>query len=76
MFKYWFPKDKGLRAYSDVLLLVGQNSKSLCLDELTKDGWKVEGPKELVVRKNGIPVRNYYYAIAQMANSKFKAALK
>ena len=76
MFKYWFPKDKGLRAYSDVLLLVGQNSKSLCLDELTKDGWNVEGPKELVVRKNGIPVRNYYYAIAQMANSKFKAALK
>ena len=76
MFKYWFPKDKGLRDYSDVLVLVGPDPKSLCLDELVKDGWSVESVKELIVRKNGIPAGYYCYAIARTAGANYTSALK
>jgi len=78
MFKYWFPKDKGLRTYSDVIVLVGPDPKSLslCLDELVKDGWNVESVKELIVRKNGIPAGWYYYAIARTAGANCISALK
>jgi len=76
MFKYWFPKDKGLRAYSDVIVLVGPDPKSLCLDELVEDGWNVGSVKELIVRKNGIPAGWYYYAIARSASANFIGALK
>ena len=65
MFKYWFPKDKGLRAYSDVIVLVGPDPKSLCLAEMVEDGWNVGSVKEADrTKKTAFLLDGTYYAIS------------
>jgi len=76
MYKYWFPEGKGLRAYANVLLLVGKSPEDLSLDKLAKDGWRVEEVKELTVRKDGAPVGHYYYAVARVPCTHPEGVLK
>jgi dolichol-phosphate mannosyltransferase len=67
MYHYWFQKslhdkylDKDL-----TLILVTRELHELMNDRIASSGWVIGEVKELKVKKNGIPVGQYYYAFAK-----------
>jgi dolichol-phosphate mannosyltransferase len=67
MYQYWFQKglqDKGIDK-DLTLILVTREQHELMSDRISSSGWEIGAVKELKVKKNGIPVGQYYYALAK-----------
>jgi dolichol-phosphate mannosyltransferase len=67
MYRYWFSEDlqdKWIKKDS-TLILVTRELHELRNDQVTLSGWVIGEVKELKVRKNGIPIGRYYYALAK-----------
>ena len=67
MYQHWFQKglqDKGIDK-DLTLILVTRELHELMNDRISSCGWVIGDVKELKVKKNGIPVGQYYYALAK-----------
>jgi dolichol-phosphate mannosyltransferase len=66
MYKYWFRESQGkdLARKGHPLILVSREMHEFNRDLIRASGWDLGEIEELIVKKNGIPVGRYYYAIA------------
>ena len=67
MYRYWFPESRidELRKKNSTLILVTRELHELQQDRISSSGWKMGEVQELEVKKNGVPVGRYYYALAK-----------
>ncbi len=67
MYRYWFPGQlQGeTPAQAELLILVTRELHELRNHRVISSGWRIGEAKELVVKRNGIPVGKYYYAFAE-----------
>ena len=67
MYRYWFQKGLQDKCFDKdlTLILVTRELHELMNDRISSSGWVIGDVKELKVKKNGIPVGQYYYALAK-----------
>jgi dolichol-phosphate mannosyltransferase len=67
MYHYWFQKglQKNCWDKDPTLILVARKPPDLMNDRIVSNGWVIGDVKELKLKKNGIPVGQYYYALAK-----------
>ncbi len=75
MYKYWLREAeiRDLAKKGIPLILVSREPREFSKDRIKASGWEMGAIKELIVRKNGAPAGQYYYAIATSKPSSTEA---
>jgi dolichol-phosphate mannosyltransferase len=71
MYHYWFQKGLQENRFDKdfTLILVARKLHELMDDRIVSSGWEIGDVKQLQVKKNGIPLGQYYYALAKRKQS-------
>jgi dolichol-phosphate mannosyltransferase len=67
MYRFWFPEAwvKELPRKKPVLILITRELHELNRDQISSRGWEMDRVRELDLKRDGLPVGRYYYALAR-----------
>jgi dolichol-phosphate mannosyltransferase len=67
MYRFWFPETwiKDLPRKKPVLILITRELHELNRDQISSRGWEMDKVQELNLKRDGLPVGRYYYALAR-----------
>jgi hypothetical protein len=67
MYHYWFQKSLQEKHFVQdlTLILVTRELHEMLNERIVSSGWVIGEVRELKVKKNGIPLGQYYYALAK-----------